>query len=117
MTQFDLALETMISKFDVKITYLDETKTIKTLYSLAPKSLAFKDVFSSSPEYLYNQYTLISIKPIQKETPNETSVVDKTFAEIDNKFSVLDKESRDWIKQQIMNHLRNAYNRGITDSK
>jgi len=40
------------------------------------------------------------------------SVVDDTFDEIDKRLSVLNPETIDWIKQIIMNHITEAYNRG-----
>jgi len=42
----------------------------------------------------------------------EKSVVDDTFKEIDLKFAILNKESRDWFKMKLMEHISEAYNRG-----
>jgi hypothetical protein len=40
------------------------------------------------------------------------SVLDITFKEIDEKFSILNKENIDWIKSKIMDHITEAYERG-----
>lgn len=45
------------------------------------------------------------------------SVVDDTFKEIDEKFAILNPESRDWIKMKLMEHISEAYKRGKKEQK
>jgi hypothetical protein len=40
------------------------------------------------------------------------SVVDDTFKELDTKLSILNKETVDWIKQKMLYHINEAYERG-----
>lgn len=40
------------------------------------------------------------------------SIVEETFKELDEKLSVINKETRDWIKLKIMWHITEAYDRG-----
>ena len=46
------------------------------------------------------------------ESKTNGSVVDDTFKEIDEKLSILDKEIKSWIKQKIMWHIAEAFERG-----
>lgn len=45
------------------------------------------------------------------------SIVDKTFKEIDEKLSILNTETIDWIKAKIMWHITEAYERGKKEKK
>lgn len=47
----------------------------------------------------------------------KTSVVDDTFKEIDEKFSILSEESKNWIKQKLLFHISEAYERGKKEQK
>jgi hypothetical protein len=40
------------------------------------------------------------------------SVVEETFEELDAKLSILNKETVDWIKQKMLYHISEAYERG-----
>jgi hypothetical protein len=48
------------------------------------------------------------------------TLIEQTFDEIDEHFSILSSESRSWIKNKLMYHISEAYERGrkegITDS-
>jgi hypothetical protein len=44
------------------------------------------------------------------------SVVDDTFKEIDVKMSILNNETKDWIKQKLMEHITEAYLRGKAET-
>ena len=48
---------------------------------------------------------------------NKSSVVDDTFKEIDDKLSILNKETVEWIKQKILFHISEAYERGTKNKK
>jgi len=48
-------------------------------------------------------------------TEQKGSVVDDTFDEIDKKFNNLSEESISWIKQKILWHISEAYERGKKD--
>jgi hypothetical protein len=48
---------------------------------------------------------------------NETSVVDETFNKIDEKLSILNKETIDWIKGMVIYHIGEAYDRGKKDER
>ena len=45
------------------------------------------------------------------------SVVTETFKEIDSKLSILNEETRDWVKMKIMTHIDEAYKRGKNTRK
>lgn len=47
----------------------------------------------------------------------KTSVVDDTFKEIDEKFSIINEESKNWIKQKLLFHISEAYERGKKEQK
>ena len=53
------------------------------------------------------------IKKFNEEVDN--SVVDKTFKEIDERLSILNKETLNWLKQSIMTHISEAYERGKSE--
>jgi len=42
----------------------------------------------------------------------KSSVVDYTFKQLDEKFSILDKETKDWLKQTILYHIAESYEKG-----
>ena len=42
---------------------------------------------------------------------------DDTFNEIDEKLSILNKETVDWIKQKMLFHISEAYERGTKNKK
>ena len=42
------------------------------------------------------------------------SIVDDTFKELDEKLSIVNKETKDWLKQKILWHISEAYERGKT---
>ena len=42
------------------------------------------------------------------------SIVDDTFKELDEKLSIINKETKDWLKQKILWHISEAYERGKT---
>ena len=46
------------------------------------------------------------------ESKTNVSVVDETFKELDEKLSIINKETKDWLKQKIMWHISEAYERG-----
>ena len=46
------------------------------------------------------------------ESKTNGSVVDETFKELDEKLSIINKETKDWLKQKIMWHISEAYERG-----
>lgn len=46
------------------------------------------------------------------ESKTNGSVVDDTFKELDEKLSIINKETKDWLKQKIMWHISEAYERG-----
>ena len=47
-----------------------------------------------------------------KESKTNGSVVDDTFKELDEKLSIINKETKDWLKQKILWHISEAYERG-----
>ena len=46
------------------------------------------------------------------ESKTNGSIVDETFNELDEKLSIINKETKDWLKQKIMWHISEAYERG-----
>ena len=46
------------------------------------------------------------------ESKTSGSVVDETFKELDEKLSIINKETKDWLKQKILMHISEAYERG-----
>jgi len=46
------------------------------------------------------------------ESKTNGSVVDDTFKELDEKLKIINKETKDWLKQKIMWHISEAYERG-----
>ena len=46
------------------------------------------------------------------ESKTNGSVVDETFKELDEKLSIINKETKDWLKQKILWHITEAYERG-----
>jgi len=46
------------------------------------------------------------------ESKTNGSVVDDTFKELDEKLSIINKETKDWLKQKILWHISEAYERG-----
>ena len=42
----------------------------------------------------------------------KTSIVDDTFKELDEKLTILNKETVDFIKSKILFHISEAYERG-----
>jgi len=49
------------------------------------------------------------------ESKSNGSVVDDTFKELDEKLSIINKETKDWLKQKILWYISEAYNRGKAD--
>ena len=49
------------------------------------------------------------------ESKTNGSVVDNTFKELDEKLSIINKETKDWLKQRILWHISEAYERGKSD--
>ena len=47
-----------------------------------------------------------------KESKTNGSVVDDTFKELDEKLSIINKETKDWLKQKILWPISEAYERG-----
>ena len=45
------------------------------------------------------------------------SVVDNTFKELDERLSILDKDTINFIKTQILDHTTEAYERGKRDGQ
>ena len=45
------------------------------------------------------------------------SVVDSTFKELDERLSILDKDTINFIKIKILNHITEAYERGKRDGR
>ena len=58
-----------------------------------------------------------NLKTREMKSINESSVVDDTFNEIDEKLSILNKETVDWIKQKMLFHISEAYERGTKNKK
>jgi hypothetical protein len=46
------------------------------------------------------------------ESKKKDSVVDDTFKELDEKLSIINKETKDWLKQKMLWHISEAYERG-----
>ena len=46
------------------------------------------------------------------ESKTNGSVVDDTFKELDEKLSIINKETKDWLKQKFLWHISEAYERG-----
>lgn len=46
------------------------------------------------------------------KTATESSVTDHTFKEIDKELSILNNETRAWLKNTILWHISEAYERG-----
>ena len=46
------------------------------------------------------------------ESKTNGSVVDDTFKELDEKLSIINKETKDWLKQKFLWHILEAYERG-----
>jgi hypothetical protein len=46
------------------------------------------------------------------ESKTNGSVVDDTFKELDEKLSIINKETKDWLKQKILWHISESYERG-----
>ena len=46
------------------------------------------------------------------ESKTNGSVVDDTFKELDEKLKIINKETKDYLKQKIMWHISEAYERG-----
>ena len=49
------------------------------------------------------------------DSKTNSSVVDDTFKELDVKLSIINKETKDWLKQKILWHITEAYERGKAD--
>ena len=48
------------------------------------------------------------------KTKTKGSIVDDSFKELDEKLSIVNKETKDWLKQKILWHISEAYERGKT---
>jgi hypothetical protein len=46
------------------------------------------------------------------ESKTNGSIVDDTFKELDEKLSIINKETKDWLKQKMLWHISEAYERG-----
>ena len=68
------------------------------------KHLKSRQELNESSENL-NMYDVI-------ENKTNGSVVDDTFKELDEKLSIINKETKDWLKQKFLWHISEAYERG-----
>lgn len=53
-----------------------------------------------------------SLRTSEESSETSKSIVDETFKEIDEKLSIINKETKDWLKLKIMWHITEAYKRG-----
>ena len=51
-------------------------------------------------------------KKLKKDDKVNGSIVDETFKELDEKLSVINKVTKNWLKQIILWHISEAYERG-----
>ena len=52
-----------------------------------------------------------------KNVKTNKMVADDTFKEIDKKLIIINKETKDWLKQKILWHITEAYERGKRENK